>query len=169
LDTQRGIYENIDCLRNQIRFHQKIAEQIFEKIEGSVVVDSKDLKALKSIDEYGRVIVGTNIIMGALNANVKRFLRKHRKSLLHKAVFGYVLGSNYACEQKYLDKLRKLMASRDVVFLGGVIDPSQAKGFYRNIINGVLISMKENNQPLPSINYPKLEAFIAKIIGYPND
>jgi menaquinone-dependent protoporphyrinogen IX oxidase len=148
---------------------KKIAELITGKIENSVLVDSKDLKTLKSIEEYGRVIVGTNIIMGALNANVKRFLRKHRKSLLHKAVFGYVLGSNYACEQKYLDKLMKLMASRDVVFLGGVIDPSQAKGFYRNIINGVLISMKENNQPLPSINYPKLEAFIAKIIGYPNE
>lgn len=148
---------------------KKIAEQISEKIDGSVALDSKDFKALKNIDEYGRVIVGTNIIMGALNPNIKRFLRKHRKSLLHKEVFGYVLGSNYAFEQRYLDKLMKLMNSRDVVFLGGIIDPSKAKGFYRNIINGVLISMKENNQPLPSINYPKLEAFIAKIIGSSNE
>lgn len=142
---------------------KKVAELINEKIPNSIIMDNREFRKLKNLHDYSQIIIGTNITMGAFHGSIKKFIRKHHKSLLNKTVYGFILGSNLNMASKYEAKLQKITNAKQVCFVGGIIDPSLAKGLYKKMMESVLLSLKENNLPVPSINYTVLYNFINKI------
>jgi menaquinone-dependent protoporphyrinogen IX oxidase len=137
-----------------------VAEQIAKRLENVTLLNSKNFRTIKSIQEFDQIVIGTNVMMGMFNGNIKRFSRKFNKILATKEVYGFVLGSNQAMAEQYTTKLKKITNAKHTVFLGGVIDPSKAKGLYKKMMENVLLSFKENNQPIPTIDQNSLEEFI---------
>ncbi|MGD9604883.1 MAG: flavodoxin domain-containing protein [Bacilli bacterium] len=142
---------------------KKVAETIQEKTPNSVIMNNKEFRKLKNLENFDKIIIGTNIIMGMFNGGIKKFIRKHHKCLVNKTVYGFILGSNKQMAPQYEIKLKKITHAQEVVFMGGIIDPTLAKGLYKKMMESVLISLKENNEPVPSIDYSALNSFINKI------
>ncbi|HNZ50254.1 MAG TPA: flavodoxin domain-containing protein [Bacilli bacterium] len=142
---------------------KKVAEIIKDKTPNSTIMSKLEFRKLKNLNDYSRIIIGTNVIMGTFNGAIKKFIRKHHKVLITKTVYGFILGSNIAMAAKYEAKLQKITNAKQVVFVGGIINPTLAKGLYKKMMEGVLLSLKENKQPVPSINYSMLNQFINRI------
>ena len=72
---------------------QEVAEAIAVTLrESNLVVDLQPVKKVKSLSEYGAIVLGAPIYMGSLHKDMQSFLTLHQEALTQQPPAIYVLG-----------------------------------------------------------------------------
>jgi len=116
---------------------REVAETVGEALrEGGLAVDVRPLKDVRSLAEYGAVVVGTALYMFRWHKDARRFLSRHHRALTERPVAVFALGpvhdphdeEEWQNSQAQLDKqLAKFpwLTPVAIELFGGKFDPEK--------------------------------------------
>jgi len=135
----------------------KFGELLKEKLGDCDIINIKDKKNI-DLNKYDTVIFGTNVIMGMFNSGIKKYINRNKALLKNKNLYGYIVSCGG--EQKHIDNLSNMLSNGKVFEVGGVLDPSLAKGFFKRIIRTVIKDYETKGNPLPELKVNRIDEFL---------
>lgn len=138
------------------------AEYLAKQLNGAEVLNAAD-KPKVNFADYDVIVFGTNMRMFRPNKLFKKYASKAKKSQAPAYVF--VLGADDINAEKNVEKARACLNNcKHAVYVGGVLDSTNAKGFAKSVIDNIVNQLKIDGKPLPSIDYSKLDELAEKIM-----
>lgn len=140
---------------------KKAAEYLASKLNGAEVMSTAD-KPKVNFDDYDVFVFGTNMRMFRLNKLFKKYASRAKKS--HASTYVFVLGAEENNADKNVEKAKACVNNcKLAVYVGGVLDSTNAKGFTKSVIDNIVSQLKADGKSLPSIDYSKLDELADKI------
>lgn len=144
---------------------KKCAEYLYDKVKDNLEAGLVDLKkSVPDISLYDTVVIGGPIRAGKLLGKVKSFMAKYQDSLKDKNLYIFFCCASDEYMEKYMkDNIPQALAesAKGIVSFGGEIDPDNAKGFDKFILNMMAKNMTGNR---PCIAYENIDMLAEKLI-----
>jgi menaquinone-dependent protoporphyrinogen oxidase len=122
---------------------KEVAQAIAEMLrQEGLVVTVQSVREVKSLEQYGAVLLGAALYMGRLHKHARQFLSSHLEGLMKMPVAMFVLGPVEKTEKDWMaarEQLEKELANYPWLspvakqIVGGKFDPSKM-GFPFNLI-----------------------------------
>jgi menaquinone-dependent protoporphyrinogen oxidase len=125
---------------------QEVAEAIAAALrEGGLEVDLQPMRAVRTLEGYGAVVMGAPLYMFRWHKDAKSFLSRHREALMERPVAVFALGPFHDDPKEWQDVRANLdkellqfswFAPVAVEVFGGVFDPAKLT-FPYNLVPGL--------------------------------
>lgn len=128
--------------------------------------DLYDGNCLKKVDLsiYDTLIFGVNIRMAKLNKHFIKFIKKFQKKKMNLSMHAYLIAADKNSRSTYIHMARNLLPSDSIViFAGGELDSTNAKGLSKAVIDRCIAQLKAEDLDLPKLDYQALEAFAEEL------
>ncbi len=149
---------------------QDVANALAKKLPAASVYDCRNksldgaaLKAGPHISDYGIVVLGTAMYIGAPVKEFKKFISQYKDELAQKpiAFFTCGVGTQQEDEQYLLKSLPEELKAKDLLIrhMGGEVRPEKMSGFAK-------LAMKEYEKQhgqAPGINWRAVDGFAEEI------
>jgi menaquinone-dependent protoporphyrinogen oxidase len=122
---------------------QEVAEAVAATLrERGIEVDIQPMRQVRTLDQYGAVVLGAPLYMFHWHKDALQFLARHREALLPRPVAVFALGPFHAEEKEYQEVRRQLdtelvkfpwLTPQAIAIFGGKFDP-QKLTFPHNLV-----------------------------------
>ena len=125
---------------------QEVAESVAVTLrEHGLEVDIQPIRKVRTLAEYGAVVLGAPLYIGAWHKDALRFLSRHREALTERPVAIFALGPTHQDEKEMQGSRAQLakelakfpwLAPVDLEMFGGKYDPAKLR-FPDSLIAGL--------------------------------
>ncbi len=141
----------------------RAALMIRDRLENCDIIEVELIKNV-NLNDYDRIIFGSNIINGKINRKIIKTIKKNKKLLKTKKVYGFILCANKNLYvERYFHLLANLLETNKVYYLGGVLDPARASGFESLLIESIIVNMNSQGLKATGINESAIDEFVLMI------
>ena len=143
----------------------KAGKLLARQLPGEAAIVDTEQNPEVDFAAFDCVVFGTNVRMLCLNRRFKRYAARWKRAKTGKPAFCYVVAASDGNFQRYEAAARRALgpSCAAVVYAGGELDSSHAKGFAKKVIEDVKQQTLAEGRALPQIRETALTALARQI------
>lgn len=136
---------------------KKAAEYLADKLDDVEVVDGTKFSII-DLQSYESLIVGVNVRQGKLNKSFMKFYKKMNKKGITLPISAFIVAADATRKGQYISKMEEVLPEDSFVkFVGGELNPDNAKGLSKKVILLCRKELQDRNLELPTLLYSQLD------------
>ena len=142
---------------------KKVAETIKEKLNDFTLVDGTSRFKIQ-FNDNDTLVFGMNVRMKKINKKFIKFYKNLKKQNLKTNNFAYIVAADFSQRFNYIKQAADVLDDNlGIVFVGGELDPTNAKGLSKMVIESCIEQLKSRDLELPKILDNYVDELIEKI------
>ncbi|MDE5714944.1 MAG: hypothetical protein K2I42_02320 [Anaeroplasmataceae bacterium] len=142
---------------------RKAGEYLKNLLKDTDIFDGNSIKKV-DFSPYDTLILGINVRMGKLNKKFIKFIKKLQKRNSSIETHAYIVAADKNLKSTYIHMARGYLSTNSyVIYAGGELDSSNAKGLSKAVIEHCIAQFKAEDLELPTLDFNSLDAFAIEL------